>query len=107
MKCVHIVLVLISICLFSQANEASLVVNFNHMASVEQVLAYFLPEAPLEMLTILDASAHQLVLQLYSSFHSLFFILFLFFDSYALINGTLWKPNFCSKLHCWKANAKI
>ncbi len=36
------------------ANKESLVVDYNVLASQEQVLAYFLPEAPAEMLKIFD-----------------------------------------------------
>lgn len=40
--------------LFVVANKESLIVDYNMLASVEQVLAYFLPEAPAEMLTNFD-----------------------------------------------------
>jgi hypothetical protein len=36
------------------ANRQSLVIDYNMLASAEQVLAYFLPEAPVEMLQNLD-----------------------------------------------------
>lgn len=36
------------------ANKESLVIDYNMLASVEQVLAYFLPEAPAEMLQNFD-----------------------------------------------------
>lgn len=36
------------------ANRESLVIDYNMLASVEQVLAYFLPEAPAEMLQNFD-----------------------------------------------------
>jgi len=36
------------------ANKSSLVVDYNVLASQEHVLAYFLPEAPAEMLKIFD-----------------------------------------------------
>ena len=35
-------------------NKESLVVDYNMLASQEHVLAYFLPEAPAEMLKIFD-----------------------------------------------------
>ena len=38
----------------SSANRESLIIDYNMLASVEQVLAYFLPEAPVEMLQNLD-----------------------------------------------------
>ena len=40
--------------LFFSANRESLVIDYNMLASVEQVLAYFLPEAPTEMLQNFD-----------------------------------------------------
>ena len=36
------------------ANKASLIIDYNILASQEHVLAYFLPEAPLEVLKIFD-----------------------------------------------------
>ena len=36
------------------ANKESLVVDYNILASQEHVLAYFLPEAPAEMLKVFD-----------------------------------------------------
>lgn len=36
------------------ANRESLIIDYNMLASVEQVLAYFLPEAPTEMLQNFD-----------------------------------------------------
>jgi hypothetical protein len=36
------------------ANKESLVIDYNMLASHEQVLAYFLPEAPVGMLQIFD-----------------------------------------------------
>ena len=41
-------------CLSTAANRESLVIDYNMLASVEQVLAYFLPEAPAEMLLSFD-----------------------------------------------------
>lgn len=41
-------------CLIFTANRESLVIDYNMLASVEQVLAYFLPEAPTEMLQNFD-----------------------------------------------------
>lgn len=35
-------------------NRESLIVDYNILASQEHVLAYFLPEAPTEMLAIFD-----------------------------------------------------
>lgn len=36
-------------------NKESLVVNYEDLAAREHVLAYFLPEAPTEMLKVTDA----------------------------------------------------
>uniref|UniRef100_A0A1I8GJF4 DNA replication licensing factor MCM2 n=1 Tax=Macrostomum lignano TaxID=282301 RepID=A0A1I8GJF4_9PLAT len=44
-----------------QANKASLVVDYVDLAAREHVLAYFLPEAPIEMLQILDEAAMAVV----------------------------------------------
>lgn len=40
--------------LFYTANKQSLVVDYNILANEQQVLAYFLPEAPSEVLQIFD-----------------------------------------------------
>ena len=48
----HVVFVPCS--LYFPANKQSLVVNYNELASQWQVIAYFLPEAPAEMLKIFD-----------------------------------------------------
>ena len=47
------------------ANRESLVVDYNILASQEQVLAYFLPEAPTEMLKIFDEAGKDVVLSMY------------------------------------------
>ena len=39
---------------FYAANKQSLVVDYNILANEQQVLAYFLPEAPSEVLQIFD-----------------------------------------------------
>ena len=38
----------------SAANKKSLVVDYNTLANEQQVIAFFLPEAPTEMLKIFD-----------------------------------------------------
>lgn len=43
-------------------NKESLVVNYEDLAAREHVLAYFLPEAPAEMLKIFDEAAKEVVL---------------------------------------------
>ncbi|KAK3611229.1 hypothetical protein CHS0354_005239 [Potamilus streckersoni] len=51
-----------------EGNKESLVVDYNMLASVEQVLAYFLPEAPTEMLQNLDEAAKEVVLSMYPNY---------------------------------------
>ena len=46
--------ILLFIFLFYTANKQSLVVDYNILANEQQVLAYFLPEAPSEVLQIFD-----------------------------------------------------
>merc|ERR1719431_1797302 len=48
-----------------EANKESLIVDYNVLASQEQVLAYFLPEAPTEILKIFDEAAKDVVLSMY------------------------------------------
>lgn len=48
-----------------EANKESLIVDYNILASQEHVLAYFLPEAPLEMLKIFDEAGKDVVLSMY------------------------------------------
>uniref|UniRef100_UPI00358E0689 DNA replication licensing factor MCM2 n=1 Tax=Myxine glutinosa TaxID=7769 RepID=UPI00358E0689 len=45
-------------------NRESLIVSYEELAAREHVLAYFLPEAPAEMLSILDAAAKEVVLSM-------------------------------------------
>ncbi|GFG36925.1 hypothetical protein Cfor_05367 [Coptotermes formosanus] len=49
-------------------NRSSFVVEFPILASKEQVLAFFLPDAPFEMLAIFDEVATQLVLSIFPSY---------------------------------------
>ncbi|XP_069685612.1 DNA replication licensing factor Mcm2 [Periplaneta americana] len=51
-----------------ESNRSSFVVEFPILASKEQVLAFFLPDAPFEMLTIFDEVATQLVLSIFPSY---------------------------------------
>ncbi|XP_041349090.1 DNA replication licensing factor mcm2-like [Gigantopelta aegis] len=51
-----------------EANRESLVIDYNMLASVEQVLAYFLPEAPAEMLLNFDEAAKEVVLSMYPNY---------------------------------------
>uniref|UniRef100_A0A672FXN0 DNA replication licensing factor MCM2 n=1 Tax=Salarias fasciatus TaxID=181472 RepID=A0A672FXN0_SALFA len=49
-------------------NRESLVVNYEDLAAREHVLAYFLPEAPAEMLKVFDEAAKEVVLAMYPKY---------------------------------------
>uniref|UniRef100_A0A3Q1LKN6 DNA replication licensing factor MCM2 n=1 Tax=Bos taurus TaxID=9913 RepID=A0A3Q1LKN6_BOVIN len=49
-------------------NRESLVVNYEDLAAREHVLAYFLPEAPAELLQIFDEAALEVVLAMYPKY---------------------------------------
>ncbi|XP_035227387.1 DNA replication licensing factor MCM2-like isoform X2 [Stegodyphus dumicola] len=49
-------------------NRQSFEIDYNILASEEQVLAFFLPEAPLEMLKIFDEAAKDVVLSMYPQY---------------------------------------
>ncbi|XP_062522582.1 DNA replication licensing factor mcm2-like isoform X1 [Corticium candelabrum] len=51
-----------------ESNKQSLVVDYNVLATEYQVIAYFLPEAPTEMLKIFDEAAWEVVLGLYPNY---------------------------------------
>ncbi|CAK9795106.1 DNA replication licensing factor Mcm2 [Anthophora quadrimaculata] len=51
-----------------ESNQSSFVVEFPILASKEHVLAYFLPEAPFQMLNIFDEVAKELVLTIFPSY---------------------------------------
>lgn len=51
-----------------EENKMSLEVNYNTLAQAEQVLAYFLPEAPAEMLVIFDEAAKDIVLGMFPQY---------------------------------------
>ncbi|XP_031573704.1 DNA replication licensing factor mcm2-like [Actinia tenebrosa] len=51
-----------------EANKQSLVINYNILANEQQVLAYFLPEAPSEMLQIFDEAAKEVVLAMFPNY---------------------------------------
>lgn len=53
----------------SLENRESLVVNYEDLAAREHVLAYFLPEAPAEMLQIFDEAALEVVLAMYPKYN--------------------------------------
>ncbi|XP_045465752.1 DNA replication licensing factor Mcm2 [Harmonia axyridis] len=49
-------------------NQCSFTIEFSHLAHKEHVLAYFLPEAPFQMLEIFDEVAKEIVLSMYPSY---------------------------------------
>lgn len=49
-------------------NQCSFTVEFSSLANKEHVLAYFLPEAPFQMLEIFDEVAKDIVLSMYPSY---------------------------------------
>ncbi|XP_019716079.1 DNA replication licensing factor MCM2 [Hippocampus comes] len=49
-------------------NKESLGVNYEDLAAREHVLAYFLPEAPMEMLKVFDEAAKEVVLAMYPKY---------------------------------------
>lgn len=49
-------------------NKSSFELDYNKLASEEHVLAYFLPEAPLEMLSIFDEATKSIVLAMYPQY---------------------------------------
>ncbi|XP_044261845.1 DNA replication licensing factor Mcm2 [Tribolium madens] len=51
-----------------ESNKSSFTVEFPYLANKEHVLAYFLPEAPFQMLEIFDEVAKQIVLSKYPSY---------------------------------------
>jgi DNA replication licensing factor MCM2 len=54
-----------------EANHQSLIVDYNLLYQSEEVLAYFLVEAPLEMLQIFDEAAKDYVFSLYPHYHKI------------------------------------
>ncbi|XP_076448292.1 DNA replication licensing factor mcm2-like [Babylonia areolata] len=51
-----------------EGNHQSLVIDYNTLAASLQVLAYFLPEAPVEMLQNFDEAAKEVVLGMYPNY---------------------------------------
>lgn len=49
-------------------NYSSFEVEFTHLAVTENIVAYFLPEAPVQILEIFDKVAKDLVLAIYPSY---------------------------------------
>merc|ERR1719245_1549233 len=54
-----------------EQNGASFEVDYNILASEYQVLAYFLPEAPTEMLQIFDSAAKSVVLSMFPKYEAI------------------------------------
>jgi len=54
-----------------EENRASFEVDYNILASECQVLAYFLPEAPTEVLTIFDEAAKSVVLSMFPRYEAI------------------------------------
>ena len=52
-----------------EANKQSLIVDYNGLAAEQSVIAYFLPEAPKEMLSIFNEAAREVVLSLFPNYH--------------------------------------
>jgi DNA replication licensing factor MCM2 len=52
----------------SEENKQSFEVDYHLLAASEQVLAYFLPDAPLEMLEIFNEAAKQVVLSMFPAY---------------------------------------
>nr|CAB3263689.1 DNA replication licensing factor mcm2 [Phallusia mammillata] len=52
-------------------NKESLIVDYNLLASSQEVLAFFLPEAPTEMLQIFDEAAKDVVLSMYPKYENI------------------------------------
>lgn len=51
-----------------EQNKASFIVSYTDLASKEHVLAYFLPEAPFQMLEIFDKVAKEMVLTIFPTY---------------------------------------
>merc|ERR1739838_40110 len=51
-----------------EENKSSFEVDYNIIASEEQVLAYFLPEAPTEMLEVMDSAAKDVTLSMFPQY---------------------------------------
>lgn len=51
-----------------ERNESSFVVTYTDLASSQHILAYFLPEAPFQMLEIFDGVAKEMVLSIFPSY---------------------------------------
>lgn len=52
-------------------NRQSFEVDYNILAAEEQVLAFFLPEAPAEVLKIFDEAAKDVVLSIYPNYEKI------------------------------------
>lgn len=56
---------------FVPDNKESLIVDYNLLASSQEVLAFFLPEAPIEMLQIFDEAAKSVILSMYPKYENI------------------------------------
>ncbi|XP_078485741.1 DNA replication licensing factor mcm2 [Ciona intestinalis] len=54
-----------------EENKESLIVDYNLLASSHEVLAFFLPEAPTEMLQIFDEAAKNVVLSMFPKYENI------------------------------------
>merc|ERR1739838_774439 len=54
-----------------EENKSSFEVDYNIIASEEQVLAYFLPEAPTEMLEVVDSAAKDVTLSMFPQYEAI------------------------------------
>jgi DNA replication licensing factor MCM2 len=54
-----------------EENRSSFEVDYNILASEAKVLAYFLPEAPTEVLTIFDEAAKSVVLSMFPKYEAI------------------------------------
>lgn len=54
-----------------ESNATSLVINYTHLANEVQVLAYFLPEAPAEVLKVFDEGARDVVFLQYQNYEKI------------------------------------
>ena len=64
--CLSVLCLLISF--VTLENKSSFELDYNKLASVEHVLTYFLPEAPLEMLAIFDEATKEIVLAMFPQY---------------------------------------
>lgn len=54
-----------------EENGQSIIIGYETLCDMKPVLAYFLPEAPKEMLTVFDKAATEVVFQIYPRYHKI------------------------------------